>query len=86
MQADIIIRGNVGKDIEYRAWEQFGGRATFSVGVTLGVLRNGEWYDGPTTWYRVTCWRRLADHVRDSLAKGDAVVVGGKVKEDRWVD
>ncbi len=85
MQADIIIRGNVGKDIEWREFE-FGGRTTFSVAVTPSVQRNGEWHNQPTTWYRVTCWRRLGEHVRDSLRTGDPVLISGKLKQDTWRD
>lgn len=85
MEADIIISGNVGQDVEWWEHERFDGRATFSVTVTPSVQRDGAWHDQPTTWYRVTCWRRLAVHVRDSLKKGDAVMVGGRLRLDRWV-
>mgnify|MGYP003738821799 CR=1 FL=1 len=50
------------------------------------MFRDGRWQEEATTWYRVTCWRRLAVHVRDSIRKGDAVVLGGKLRLDRWVD
>ena len=29
--------------------------------------------DGQTSWFSVTCWRGLADNVRDSVRKGDLV-------------
>ena len=33
----------------------------------------------------MTCWRQLAVHVVDSLKKGDAVIVSGRLRTDRWV-
>ena len=36
--------------------------------------------DGDRLYMAVTCWRSLADHVADSLRKGDQVVVHGRLK------
>jgi single-strand DNA-binding protein len=44
----------------------------------------GDWVDGPTSWFSVTCWRALADHVRDSVRKGDPVLVHGRLRADVW--
>lgn len=53
---------------------------------------SGSWVDGDrfTAW--VTCWRRLGEHVRGSLVKGDPVMVTGRLSvreyevngERRW--
>jgi single-strand DNA-binding protein len=40
----------------------------------------GEWVDGPTAWFAVSCWRGLADHVASSLSLGDPVVVHGRLE------
>ena len=40
--------------------------------------RTGSWIDGTTLFVNVTCWRALADHVGDSIHKGDPVVVTGR--------
>ncbi len=40
--------------------------------------------DGQTSWFSVTCWRALADHVRDSVRKGEPVVVHGRLRTDVW--
>lgn len=86
MEADIVIEGNIGQSVEWREHDVYGGRATFSVGVTPGYRRDGDWVELNTMWFRVTCWRQMAVHVRDSLGKGDAVVVKGKLRLDRWTD
>jgi single-strand DNA-binding protein len=58
------------------------------VGTTPRVLDRltGEWRDGVTSYYDVSCWRRLGDHVRASLHKGDPVLVKGKIRARTWVD
>ena len=86
MEAEIVITGNVGADVAWRDHDEHGGRASFSLACTPGVQRDGIWVDLPTAWYRVICWRRLAANVRDSVAKGDAVIVGGRLRLDRWSD
>jgi single-strand DNA-binding protein len=46
----------------------------------------GEWYDLPTSYYRVKCWRRLAINTASSLKKGDAVLIRGHFYMSTWVD
>ena len=58
--------------------------ANLRVASTPRLKRDGRWVDGDTTWYSVTAWRGLADNVRDSLRKGDAVIVHGKLRTDVW--
>jgi single-strand DNA-binding protein len=63
--------------------------ADLRVGTTPRVRdrATGEWRDGDTSYYTVICFRRLADHVKASLRKGDPVLVKGRLKiatfEDR---
>ncbi len=59
--------------------------ANFRVGSTPRIRkRSGEWVDGPTSWFSVSCWRALADHVRDSVHKGEPVLVHGRLRTDVW--
>jgi single-strand DNA-binding protein len=46
----------------------------------------GEWRDGETSYYSVTCWRKLAENVTGSLRKGDMVLVRGKFRTRTWID
>jgi single-strand DNA-binding protein len=39
----------------------------------------GGWVDGDKLFLDVTCWRRLAENAFESLVKGDAVVVTGRL-------
>ena len=45
-----------------------------------------QWRDGVTSYYDVSCWRRLGDHVRASLRKGDPVTIKGKFRSRTFVD
>lgn len=38
-----------------------------------------EFENGKSLWVRVTCWRKLAENVADSIIKGDNVVLTGKL-------
>lgn len=45
-----------------------------------------QWRDGETSYYTVSCWRRLGDHVRASLRKGDPVMIKGKFRSRSYID
>lgn len=79
--------GNVGQDVNFRAVENYGGVASFNLAITPRIRNaEGAWVDGTTTWVRVKAWRLLAEHVRDSVHKGDAVIVYGRLDTNRWKD
>lgn len=79
----VTLHGWVGSDVTYRDPQGIG-VVNFRVGSTPRLKRDGEWVDGDTTWYSVTAWRQLAQNVRDSVRKGDAVVVHGRLRTDVW--
>lgn len=79
----VTFHGWVGGPVIYR--EPMGvSVASFRVGSTPRIKRDGKWIDGETTWYTVTAWRGLAENVRDSVNKGDAVMVHGKLRTETW--
>jgi single-strand DNA-binding protein len=86
MDSVVWITGNVGCDVEYRTFGDDVPYATFRVASTPRYRRSGEWVDGETTWISVTCARSLAENVRTSVKKGEAVVVVGKLRTNRWKD
>jgi single-strand DNA-binding protein len=83
-EAFVTFQGWVGTEITYRETAQ-GSVANFRVGSTPRIRkRTGDWVDGPTSWFSVTCWRTLADHVRDSVRRGEPVLVHGRLRTDVW--
>lgn len=85
MDSHITVTGYVGSDVAHRTVQEYT-FASFRLASTPRIRRHGEWQDAATTWFSVSCARALADHVRDSLAKGDAVVVHGKLRTEQWTD
>jgi len=83
-EAFVTFQGWVGNDVVHRETPQ-GNVANLRVGSTPRIRkRTGEWVDGPTSWFSVTCWRGLADSVRDSVHKGEPVIVHGRLRADVW--
>ncbi len=79
----VTLQGWVGGEVDVRAVGETQ-CASFRVGSTPRYLRNGTWVDGQTSWYTVNCWRALGKNVSESVHKGDAVVVHGRVRVDVW--
>ncbi|HET6561763.1 MAG TPA: single-stranded DNA-binding protein [Marmoricola sp.] len=79
----VTFHGWAGSDVRHRMAKDVS-VATVRVGVTPRLKRDGDWYDGETTWYSVTAWRTLADHVRDSVRKGDPLIVHGRLRSETW--
>jgi single-strand DNA-binding protein len=86
MDIAVTLTGYVGGEVETRATRAGVPVATFRVGTTPSIRRDDAWADGPTTWTTVTCFRSLADHVAQSLKKGDPVIVSGRLRTQTWVD
>jgi single-strand DNA-binding protein len=54
------------------------------VAVTQRIQHDGEWRDGDTSFLRVNVWRGQAEHLAESLAKGDRVMVTGRLRQRSW--
>jgi single-strand DNA-binding protein len=82
----IHIVGHVGTDIDHRRVGSGTDLSTFRVASTPRRWDRGQraYVDGTTTWLSVQCWRTLAVHVRDSVRRGDPVIVVGKLKTEEW--
>jgi single-strand DNA-binding protein len=48
--------------------------------------QTGEWKDGETHFYSVSCWRSLASNSATCLRKGQPVIVAGKLRVSNWKD
>jgi single-strand DNA-binding protein len=44
------------------------------------------WVEGEPLFMSVVCWRQLGDNVMQSLSRGDAVVVVGRLTYHEWDD
>jgi single-strand DNA-binding protein len=59
--------------------------ASFSLAHTPRIREGDQWVDGETVWFQVSAWGEQAEHVKNSLHKGDEVTVLGK-QTDREFD
>lgn len=86
MSARVTLTGRLGREPELRFTSDGKAVASFSM-VTSRRVKDGDgWKDADATWWPVTCWDRLAEHVVNSLAKGDPVIVEGAAVERSWED
>ncbi len=79
--------GHVGTDVDHRKVGSGTDLATFRLATTprRWDRTSRQYVDGTTSWISVQCWRSLAVHVRDSVRRGDPVIVIGKLKTEEWV-
>jgi len=48
--------------------------------------KTGQWQDGDSSYFTVTCWRRLATAAKISLRKGEPVIVRGRFRTRTFPD
>ena len=85
MYQQCIIMGNLGRDPEMRYTANGKAVTVFTVAVNNRTQEDGEWKD-KTTWFRVTCWDKLAETTNQYLKKGRKVFVVGRVDISTWSD
>jgi single-strand DNA-binding protein len=78
--------GHVGTDVDHRKVGEGIDLSTFRLASTPRRWDKGQrgYVDGATNWITVQCWRSLAAHVRDSVRRGDPVIVVGRLKTEEW--
>ena len=76
--------GNLVEDPELRFTNNGIAVANLRVAVTQRIQQDGEWRDGDTSLLKVNVWRGQAEHLADSLAKGDRVMVTGRLRQRSW--
>ena len=82
----VVITGNLGKDPEQRNTSTGKTVTNFSVAVNRRWVNSetGEVVE-ETTWFRVTCWGRLAETTNQYLKKGSKVLVEGRIKVSAYM-
>ena len=83
MDTLLTLQGYVGTDVEVNTGDGWC-FARFRLACTPRFRRYDKWVDGTTTWLSVRCANRLAQNVRDSIHKGDPVIVIGRLRTQTW--
>ncbi|MEV0193814.1 single-stranded DNA-binding protein [Kitasatospora purpeofusca] len=84
----VTVIGNVATEVTYALTPGGVPVANFRLASTERRFDRARevWVDGETQWLTVTAWRSLAGHLIDSLAKGDPVVVSGRLRVREWAE
>jgi single-strand DNA-binding protein len=85
-ETSITIRGRLTADPELRFTPS--GAAVVNLTIASNARRfdktANEWKDGPTTFWRCSGWRDMAENVAESLSKGAAVIAHGSVAQREY--
>jgi len=80
------VVGNLTADPELRFTPNGVAVANFTVASTPRTFhrQSGEWRDGDALFMRCTIWRDAAEHIAESLTRGDRVVVQGRLRQSSF--
>lgn len=81
-----VIVGNVGKDAEMRYTPSGIPVTSFSIAVNRRWTNASGEQQEKTTWFRVTCWRKLAETAAQWVKKGKLLLVEGEVEAQAYID
>ena len=81
-----IVVGRIGRDAEMRY-------APGGIPVTnFSVAVDRRWTDASgqaqekVTWFRIVCWRKLAEVTAQYVKKGQRILVAGDIEASAWID
>ncbi|MGH3283596.1 MAG: single-stranded DNA-binding protein [Streptosporangiaceae bacterium] len=81
----VTVIGNLTADPELRFTGSGAAVATFTIASNERYKdSSGQWQDGPVSFVRCNAWRELAEHVAESLAKGDRAIVTGTLRQRNY--
>jgi single-strand DNA-binding protein len=80
----VTLIGNLTNDPELRFTPNGAAVANFRLAVTPRVKDGEGWKDGETSFFRVNCWRQLAENVTETLSKGARAIVIGRLRIRSW--
>lgn len=84
----VTVAGNVAAEPRSRVIANGARVASFRLAATERRYDKaiGEWRDGDTVFYTVTCWRTMAENVASSVSKGQPMIVSGRLRVSTYED
>ena len=79
-----VLVGNLTDDPELRYTPNGVAVANFRLAFTPRIKDANGWRDGETSFIPVNVWRDPAEHVTQSLHKGDRAIVAGRLRTRTW--
>jgi len=86
MSAQVTLAGRLTRDPELRYSGQGKPFAKFAV-VTARRLKNNqteEWEEKDTSFWDCTAFGQIAENICESLPKGTAVIITGRMVQEKW--
>lgn len=85
-ETTLTIAGNLAADPELRFTPSGTAVANFTVASTPRRFdkASGGWKDGEAIFIRCTAWRQLAENLAESLTRGQAVIVTGRLESNSY--
>ena len=80
----VILYGRLTRDPVIRTTNSDRSVASFSLAVDRDYVRSGEQRE--TDFFNVTAWGRTAEFVSRWFHKGSAMIVKGRMQNNKWVD
>jgi single-strand DNA-binding protein len=80
----VTLVGNLTDGPELRFTPNGTAVASIRLAVTSRIREGDSWKVGETSFFRVNVRRDLAEHVAESLSKGDRAVVVGRLRARSW--
>lgn len=81
----VIIIGNLTKDPDIHYTPEGKGVCNFQIASSYKYLnKDNKWVDKPPTYIRIVTWEKLAERLSESLVKGHAVLVEGRLQANSW--
>jgi len=80
------IIGTIVQDPEMRFTTAGDGVCSFTIASNSRKLNkeSGKWEDADVIFMRCSAWRDLAEHITDSLSKGDRVLASGRLRQRNY--
>jgi single-strand DNA-binding protein len=80
----VTLIGNLTDEPELRFTPNGAAVANFRLAVTPRIRQGDTWTDGETSFFRIDCWRALAENAAESLTKGTRAIVIGRLRVRSW--
>jgi single-strand DNA-binding protein len=82
-ETPLNIIGTLVQDPEMRFTNSGDGVCSFTIASNSRKLNkeSGKWEDADVIFMRCSAWRDLAEHITDSLSKGDRVLASGRLRQ-----
>jgi len=81
-----LIVGRVGRDAEMRYTPGGIPVTNFSVAVDRRWTDASGQTQEKVTWFRIVCWRKLAEITAQYVKKGQRILVAGDIEASAWTD